>query len=105
MRLRIKKNDNVRVISGRDKGKTGRVLKVSPETSRALVEKINYVKKSTRKTKQDQQGGIIQKESPIHISNLMLVCPKCNMPTRIGVNTLKDGTKSRFCKKCQELLA
>ena len=105
MKLKIKRNDMVQVIAGKDKGKQGRVIKVLPEVNKALVEKINYVKKAVRKTQKDQQGGVIQKENPIQISNLMLVCPKCSRPTRVGTTVLKDQTKSRFCKKCQELLA
>lgn len=105
MKLHIKKNDAVFVIAGKDKGKSGRVMKIFPDTNKALVEKINYVKKATRKSQKDQQGGVIHKESPIQISNLMFMCPKCNRPARIGVTILKDGTKSRYCKKCQEMLA
>ena len=105
MKLKIKRNDMVQVITGKDKGKQGRVIRVMPEANKALVEKINYVKKAVRKTQKDQQGGVIQKEAPIQISNLMLVCPKCSRPTRVGATVLKDQTKSRFCKKCQELLA
>lgn len=101
---KIKKSDIVYVLAGRDNGKTGKVFKVFPERGRALVEGINYVKKHARKTKQDQQGGIIQKESSIHLSNLALFCKTCNKPARIGVNVLADGTKSRFCKKCKEVI-
>ena len=102
---RIKKNDTVYVLGGRDRGKTGRVFKVFPKEERVLVEGINYVKKHTRKTQdQTQQGGIIQKESPIHISNLALFCKTCNKYTRIGINILADGTKSRYCKRCKEVI-
>ena len=101
----IKKNDVVYVLAGRDKGKTGRVFKVFPKEDRALVEGINYVKKHTRKTQgQNQQGGIIQKESPIHISNLALFCKTCNKYARVGINILADGTKSRYCKRCKEVI-
>jgi len=101
---KIKKNDIVYVLSGRDAGKTGKVFMVMPKRSRALVEGINYVKKHARKTKQDQQGGIVQKESSIHLSNLALFCKTCNKPARVGVNLLADGTRSRFCKRCKEVL-
>jgi len=101
---KIKKNDIVYVLSGRDAGKTGKVFMVMPKRARALVEGINYVKKHARKTKQDQQGGIIQKESSIHLSNLALFCKTCNKPARVGVNVLADGTRSRFCKRCKEVL-
>lgn len=101
---KIKKNDTVKILTGKDKGKTGKVLTVSPETDRALVQGLNLVKKHARRTKEDQQGGIIQKESPLHISNLMVVCQKCNKPTRVSFSMLSDGTKTRICKKCKELI-
>ncbi len=99
---RIKKNDIVYVLAGRDKGKTGKVFRVMPQQDRALVEGINYVKKHARKTKADQQAGIVQKESAIHLSNLALFCKACNKPSRTGMNQLADGTRSRFCKRCKE---
>jgi len=101
---KIKKNDIVYVLSGKDKGKTGKVFNVNARAGKALVEGINYVKKHMRKTKQDQQGGIVQKESPIQLSNISLLCKTCNKPARMGINTLADGTKSRFCKRCKEVL-
>lgn len=97
--LRIKKNDVVMVISGKDKGKTGKVLEVYPGVERALVESINFVKKAKRKTQQDQQGGIVDIEAPIHLSNLMLVDKQSNQPTRFKVSVLKDGGKERLSKK------
>ena len=101
---KIKKNDIVYVLAGRDKGKTGKVFKVMPKKDRALVEGINYVKKHARKTKTDQQGGIIQMESAIHISNIALFCKNCNKASRVGINVLADGTRSRFCKRCKEVI-
>jgi len=101
---KIKKNDTVYVLTGRDKGKTGKVFRVMPKKDRALVEGINYIKKHTRKTKQDQQGGIVQKESAIHISNVAIFCKGCSKPTRVGINVLADGTRSRFCKRCKEAI-
>ena len=101
---KIKKNDIVYVLSGKDKGKTGKVFQVNAKDGKAFVEGINYVKKHMRKTKQDQQGGIVQKESPIRMSNLSLLCKTCSSPASIGINILADGTKSRFCKKCKEVL-
>ena len=97
--LRIKKNDIIKVISGKDKGKTGKVMEVYPAAERALVEGINLVKKSKRKTQQDQQGGIVDIEAPIHLSNLMLVDKQSNEPTRFKVSMLKDGGKDRLSKK------
>lgn len=101
---KIKKNDIVYVLSGRDSGKTGKVFRLFPKKERALVEGINYVKKHARKTKQDQQGGIVQKESAIHISNLALFCKTCAKPVRTGISVLADGSKSRYCKKCKEAI-
>ncbi len=102
---KVKKNDAVYVLSGRDKGKTGRVFRVSPQDGIELVEGINYVKKHMRKTGRDQQqGGIIQKESPIRLSKVALFCKTCSKPARVGTNVLADGTKSRFCKRCKEVI-
>ncbi len=102
--LRIKKNDTVMVITGRDKGKTGRVLRVFPDQDKVLVEKINMVKKTRRKTQQDQQGGFVDIEVPMHISNVMLMDKKTNKPTRFGVKILKDGSRVRVSKKSGEEL-
>jgi len=101
---KIKKNDTVKMAAGRDKGKTGKVITVFPGTNRALVQGLNMVKKHTRRTKDDQQGGIIQKESPVDVSNLMVVCQKCGKSTRVGFSLLSDGTKTRICKKCKEII-
>ena len=101
---RIKKNDIVYVLAGKDKGKTGKVFRVMSKEDRALVEGVNYVKKHARKTKQDQQGGIVQKESPIHLSNIAPYCRTCSKPARLGINVLGDGTRARFCKRCKEVL-
>jgi large subunit ribosomal protein L24 len=100
----IRKDDNVAVIAGKDKGKKGRVVAVFPKSSKALVEGVNFVKKHTRKTQQDQQGGIVQKEMPIHISILMLICKRCNKPVRFSFSLQKDGSKIRTCKVCKELI-
>ncbi|MEI7904098.1 MAG: 50S ribosomal protein L24 [Candidatus Firestonebacteria bacterium] len=104
----LKKGDNVQVISGDDKGKKGKILKIFPledrETFKVIVEGVNFVKRHTRPNKQAQQGGIIQKEAPMYVAKLMLICPRCNKPTKIGKKTLKDGKKSRMCKKCSEVI-
>ncbi|MFA6142417.1 MAG: 50S ribosomal protein L24 [Candidatus Omnitrophota bacterium] len=100
---KIKKNDVVYVLAGKDAGKSGKVFRIYPVKGRALVEGINYVKKHTRKTKNDQQGGVVQKESPIHLSNIALFCKTCNKPSRVGINVLADGTRSRYCKRCKEV--
>ncbi|MFH1479197.1 MAG: 50S ribosomal protein L24 [Candidatus Omnitrophota bacterium] len=101
---KIRRDDIVKLSKGKDKGKTGKVIMVSPDDKRALVQGVNFVKKHTRRTREDQQGGVIQKESPISIANLMVVCQKCSKPTRVGFSKLSDGTKTRICKKCKELI-
>jgi len=101
---RIRKDDIVEVISGKDKGKKGKVIHYFPDDDLVLVEGVNFVKKNMRRTQQDQKGGIIQKEAPLNVSNVMLVCKRCNKPVRVGYSYLKDGTKARICKKCKELL-
>jgi large subunit ribosomal protein L24 len=104
MGLSIKKNDTVVVIAGREKGKRGRVLSVYSQEDRLLIEKINIIKKHMKPTRKQTQGGIIEKEAPIHMSNVMLICPKCDKPTRIGNSVLQDGRKLRVCKKCGEVI-
>ncbi len=103
---KITKNDTVFVLSGNDRGKTGKVLKVFPKKDRIVVEGVNFIKKHSRPTQQLPQGGIIEKEAPIHISNVKLVCPKCNRPTRVGIRTLDDGSRVRYCKHadCGEII-
>ena len=101
---RIKKNDTVKLLAGKDKGKSGKVIFVYPKIDRALIQGLNLVKKHARRTKEDQQGGIIQKESPVNLSNLMVVCQKCGKSAKVSFNTLSDGTKVRICKKCKELI-
>lgn len=100
----LKKNDKVIVLSGKEKGKIGSVLKVNAEKHSVIVEKINMVKRHSRPGPKSAQGGIIEKEAPIHISNLMIVCTKCAEPSRIGQRILEDGTKVRVCKKCGEFV-
>ena len=102
--LRFKKDDMVVVIAGKDKGKKGKVLSVIPGSEKALVEGVNFVTKHMRRTQQDQKGGVIEKESPIHLSNIMLFCKRCNKPVRVGTSVLKDGSKTRNCKLCKELI-
>jgi large subunit ribosomal protein L24 len=99
---KIKKDDKVIVVVGKEKGKIGTVLKVDSEKGRMIVEKVNMVKKHARPSKQTAQGGIIEKEAPLNISNVMIVCNKCTEPTRIGTRKLEDGSKMRVCKKCGE---
>ncbi|HET6347553.1 MAG TPA: 50S ribosomal protein L24 [Candidatus Krumholzibacteria bacterium] len=101
----IVKNDTVKVISGNHKNKTGKVIMVIPEKNRVIVEKIQLVKRHTRPRSQTEPGGIIEKEASIHVSNVMLVCPKCDKPTRTRTKTMPDGRKSRVCLKCEEMIS
>ena len=101
-KLHIKKNDTVVVLTGEDKGKTGKVLKVLVEKNRALVEGVNMVSKSTKPSAQNPQGGIVKQEAPIHISNLSLVDPKSGKATRVGIKVTEDGKKVRIAKKSGE---
>ena len=100
---KIKRNDTVIAIAGKDKGKVGKVLKVVLADNKAVVEGLNFSKKHMRRTREDQQGGVIQKESPVSLSNLSIFCKRCNRGTKVGFSILRDGTKSRFCKKCNEV--
>ncbi len=99
----IKKNDLVMVTNGREKGKSGRVLKVLREKERVIIEKINFIKRHSRPHGQQKRGGILEKEAPLHVSNVMLLCEKCNKPVRIGHRSIEGGKKVRFCKKCGEI--
>ncbi len=101
---KIKKNDIVQIMKGKDKGKKGKVINVIEAGKRAIVEGLNLAKKHKRQISQDQKGGIISIEMPLAISNLMVFCKNCSKPSRMGVVILKDGTKSRFCKACKEAL-
>ncbi len=102
--LTVKKNDMVKVLAGKDKGKTGKVLRVFPAGNRAIVQGINFVVKHQRRTGQNEQGGIMHRESSIEISNLAVICKGCDSPTRVGMETLSDRTKVRYCRKCKEVL-
>ncbi|MBU1853552.1 MAG: 50S ribosomal protein L24 [Candidatus Omnitrophica bacterium] len=104
MMAKIKKNDTVKILIGKDRGKSGKVITVFSKSDRAIIQGLNLVKKHTRRSREDQQGGIIQRESSIHISNLLIVCQKCGKATRIGFSILSDGTKVRICKKCKEIV-
>ncbi len=97
--MSIKKNDTVVVLSGKDKGKRGKVLKVMPESGKVIVEKINLVSRHQKPRRQGEEGGILQKEAPLYACKVMRVCPKCDKPTR-PASKLVDGKKVRVCKKC-----
>lgn len=98
----IKKNDQVEVITGKDKGRVGKILKVDPRNNKAIVEKINMVQRHTKPNPANQQGGIINKEAMINLSNLKIICPKCSKTVMLGRKMLDDGSKIRVCKKCGE---
>ena len=102
MKNRIKKDDKVKVLTGKDKGKIGKVLKVVKKTNRVIVENINVVKVHQRPTQANPQGGIVEKTMPIQISNLMVMCNSCVKPARIGMKQLEDGKRVRICKKCNQ---
>ena len=98
-KLSIRTGDRVRVLAGKDKGKEAKVLAVVPHKERVVVERVNLVKKATRPTQKQPNGGILEIEAPLHVSNVALVCPKCSQPTRIG-RKREEGTRVRVCKKC-----
>ncbi len=104
MGLNIKKNDTVLVVAGDDRGKKGRVLFVNKSDDRIVIESVNMIKKHLKPSKQQQQGGIIDKEASVNRSNVMLVCPKCDKPTKIGNKILENGDKIRDCKQCGEVI-
>ncbi len=98
--LKIKKGDRVRVLTGKDRGHEGQVMRVIPSTGKVIVDGANVAKKHQRATKATMQGGIIDKDMPMPIANVALVCPACGKPTRVGYKIDNDGTKARICKKC-----
>ncbi len=102
--LKIRKDDQVMVISGKEKGKTGKVLRVIPEKNVVIVDKLNVVKRHQKPSAKYKHGGIIEKEAPIASSNVMLLCAKCKGPVKTGFKSLDDGKKVRFCKKCKEVI-
>ena len=102
--MHIVKNDVVKVLTGKYSGKTGKVLKVFPDQQRLIVEGVNIIKRHTKPSQKNQKGGIVEKESSIHISNVMVIDPKTNEPTRIGYKFIEDGSKVRVSKKSGEML-
>jgi len=103
-KLHVKKNDMVKIIAGKENGKTGKVLRVFPAKGRVVVENLNIIKRHTRPTQVNPEGGIVEKEAPLSISNVMLICGSCNEPARTGTRVLDDGSKARYCKKCSEIV-
>ena len=102
--MKIRKDDTVLVVAGKDKGKKGKLRFAHPKNEKILVEGINFIKKHTRAVRQVRQAGIIEQEAPIAVSNVMLLCSKCNRPTRIGSRFLEGGKKVRICRACQEVI-
>jgi len=105
VRVRLRKNDTVEVVSGKDAGKRGKVLQVLPARNRVLVQGVNFIKRHTRPNPQRNiKGGVLEREAPLHASNLMIVCGECGKPTRIGSRRLPDGRKVRVCRRCEGVL-
>jgi len=102
--MKIRKNDTVLVITGKDKGKKGKVRFAYPKDERIVIEGVNFIKRHVRATGTVRQAGIVEREAPIHMSNVMLLCNKCNRPTRIGFRFLEDGRKVRTCHSCHEVI-
>lgn len=100
--LKIKKNDKVEIIKGKDKGKTGKVLRIEAAENRLYVEGVNTIKKHTRQKDQSKPGGIIKKEGPVMISNVKLICPNCAKAVRVGFEVKESGVKVRICRKCKQ---
>jgi len=102
--MKIRKNDTVLIIAGKDKGKKGRVRFAYPKDERLLVEGINFIKRHSRARGTVKQAGIIEQEAPVHVSNVILICNKCNHPARVGFHYLEDGKKVRLCRSCHEVI-
>ena len=102
--MNIRRDDTVLVIAGKDRGKKGKVRFAHPKNGRLIVEGINFVKKHARATGQARQAGIIELEAPLHVSNVMLLCSRCNRPSRVGFRFLEDGRKVRICRSCHEVI-
>jgi len=104
MRAQIRKNDTVMVIAGKERGKTGKVLRVIPKRDRLLIERLNMVKRHTKARGPQSPQGIVEKEAPLHRSNVMIMCDKCNAPVRMGKKLLQDGRSVRTCRRCGDQL-
>jgi large subunit ribosomal protein L24 len=102
--MKIQKNDNVLIIAGKDRGKKGKVRKAIPDKDKVIVEGFNMIKRHSKTKGKTRQAGIIELEAPIHISNVMIICNKCNKPARVGYRALEDGKKTRYCHSCSEII-
>lgn len=103
-KFRVRKGDVVMITTGKDKGKTGKVLELDRSKQRVFVEKLNIIKRHMKPSQKHRQGGIIEMEGPIHLSNVMIVCPSCGKSSRAGIRRMEDGQKLRYCKKCGEII-
>jgi large subunit ribosomal protein L24 len=103
-KYKIKKNDTVMVVAGRDRGKTGKVMRVLPDRARVIVERLNIVKRHSKPRGAQSPGGIVEKEAAIDISNVMIFCDRCNAPVRVGIKIAGDGEKTRVCRRCGETI-
>lgn len=103
-KLKLKKSDTVMIIAGRERGKTGKVLRVVGDRGQVLVERLNTVKRHMKPRGMQSPGGIVEKEAPIHLSNVMVMCDRCNAPVRVGVRRLEDGQRTRVCRRCGDVV-
>jgi large subunit ribosomal protein L24 len=103
-RTKLKKGDTVMVIAGKERGKTGKVLSFPSDGRQVIVEKLNIIKRHTKPSQKTRQGGILEREAPLAVSNVMFLCGNCQKPVRVGMKTLEDGRRVRICKKCQDIL-
>ena len=101
---KLKKGDTVMIIAGRERGKTGKVLSLNLTEGKLTVEKLNIIKRHTKPSQRNRQGGILEREAPLVLSNVMLYCGNCQKPVRIGIKPLEDGRRARICKKCKEVI-
>ena len=102
--MKIRKNDTVLVIAGKDRGKKGKVRKALPREDKIIIEGLNMIKRHSRTKGQAKQAGIIELESPLHVSKVMIICSKCTKPARVGLRFLEDGKRVRFCRACSEVI-
>jgi len=102
--MKIRKDDTVVIVAGKDRGKKGKVRRALPNEDKVIVEGLNMIKRHSRARRAARQGGIIELEAPIHVSDVMLVCEKCSKPTRVGFRFLDDGKKVRICNSCREVI-
>jgi large subunit ribosomal protein L24 len=104
MAAKVRKNDTVQVLAGRDRGKQGKIMRVLTKEDRVVIEGVNIRKRHTKPRRQGEQAGIVEFPAPLHVSNVAVVCAKCGKPTRVGFRSLADSKKVRFCKRCDEVI-